>query len=171
MMGGRCLIPHGVEQVNVQTHDVIYRLVDGVKEALEAAIEPIMEDHQTGTAEIVEVFTLTLNRKYRKDGMAKLTAVAGSRVTSGLATTNSLVRVTRGEKIIHEGKVISLRHFKQEVRSVKKGSECGMILHDFSSIKQGDMIQFYDVIARKPSLFDVDEKDSSASSDRHFNKS
>jgi len=63
---------------------------------------------------------LTLNRKDREAGMGKYTMVAGARVVSGLATVNSKARVVRGETNVHDGKVISLRHFKQEVRSMKK---------------------------------------------------
>mmetsp|Transcript_11661 Transcript_11661/g.38377 ORF Transcript_11661/g.38377 Transcript_11661/m.38377 type:complete len:90 (-) Transcript_11661:3-272(-) len=83
---------------------------------LEAAIEPVVEARETGEADVLEVFTLTLNRKDRAVGMSKHTAVAGSRVTAGQASAGSAVRVVRGGEVIHEGDVISLKHFKQEVR-------------------------------------------------------
>jgi len=141
-------------QVPVQTHRVIYHLVDGVKSVLEDAIEPVYEDAVTGEAEVLETFTLTLNRKDRKEGMSKYTLVAGSRVTSGEATGKSLVRVKRDDEVIYEGSVVSLKHFKQEVRSLKKGSECGLILRDCSDLQRGDRLSFYEVVARKPSLYE-----------------
>lgn len=144
--------------VRIQNHDVIYSLVDGIKESLEAAIEPILEDKEKGTAEVLELFTLTLTKKERKDGMSKFTTVAGSKVVSGEASNKSKVRVTRLGDVVHEGDVISLKHFKQEVRTLKKGAECGIIIKDFGGIKQGDMLSFYEVVPRRPSLYDeIDE--------------
>ena len=144
--------------VRIQNHDVIYSLVDGIKESLEAAIEPVLEDKEKGRAEVLELFTLTLTKKERKDGMSKFTTVAGSKVVSGEASNKSKVRVTRLGDVVHEGDVISLKHFKQEVRTLKKGAECGIIIKDFGGIKQGDMLSFYEVVPRRPSLYDeIDE--------------
>lgn len=72
---------------------LLCRLVDGVKEQLEASIDPVFEDKEVGTAEVLELFTLTLTRKERKEGMGKFTTVAGSRVVSGEASRNTKVRV------------------------------------------------------------------------------
>jgi len=146
--------------VDVSSFDVIYELVDCVKQKLEGAIEPVLQERTTGEAEVLEVFTLTLNRKDRREGMSKKTAVAGSRVASGQATNNSMVRIYRNEEVIHKGRVISLRHFKNEVRSVKKGSEFGMVLHDFSGWEKGDMVVFLETIARKVSLYGTVEDDN-----------
>jgi len=141
-------------QVPVHSHSIIYALVDAAKEMLEAAIEPVVEARETGEADVLEVFTLTLNRKDRAVGMSKHTAVAGSRVTAGQASAGSAVRVVRGGEVIHEGDVISLKHFKQEVRTMKKGSECGLILRDYADLQSGDTIQFYELISRRPSLYE-----------------
>jgi len=143
-------------QIAVHQHNVIYGLMEAAKQTLEGAIEPVVEERETGSAEVLETFTLTLNRKDRADGMAKHTVVAGARVLSGVATTTSLARVMRAGKQVHDGKVISLRHFKQEVRSMKKGSECGMILHDFSGLDKGDLVLFYEMVTRKPALYEAE---------------
>ncbi|EOD09904.1 hypothetical protein EMIHUDRAFT_371788 [Emiliania huxleyi CCMP1516] len=137
-------------QVPVHSHSIIYALVDAAK----AAIEPVVEARETGQAEVLEVFTLTLNRKDRAVGMSKHTAVAGSRVTDGQASAGSAVRVVRGGEVTQEGDVISLKHFKQEVRTMKKGSECGLILRDYADLQSGDTIQFYELISRRPSLYE-----------------
>jgi translation initiation factor IF-2 len=138
----------------VHSHNIIYGLMEAAKQTLEDAIDPVVEERETGTAEVLETFTLTLNRKDRADGMGKHTVVAGARVVSGVATANSLARVMRRGEQVHDGKVISLRHFKQEVRSMKKGSECGMILHNFSGLEKGDLVFFYETVSRKPSLYE-----------------
>jgi translation initiation factor IF-2 len=143
------------EQVPVQTHKVIYRLVEGVKAMLEQAIEPVMEEVEHGTAEVRDVFTLTLNRKDRKAGMSKFTKVAGSRVMTGEVRVSSRVRVARAGEAVYDGTLASLKHFKDEVRTVAKGSECGIILHDFGGVEAGDTITSYEVVARKPALYDA----------------
>jgi translation initiation factor IF-2 len=86
---------------------------------LEEAIEPIIEEAVLGVADVQQVFTLTLNRKDRREGMSKSTHVAGARVSSGEATLKARVRVTRGEEgpTLHEGRAVTIRHFKEEVKS------------------------------------------------------
>ena len=141
--------------VQVQRHGIIYELTDGVKNLLEEAIDPILEEKVIGTAEVEQLFTLTLNRKDRREGMMKYTQVAGLRVATGEVSASCQVRVSRGDEKVHVGTVVSLRHFKQEVKVVRKGQECGVVLADFNACEAGDVITFYDVIARKPSLYDA----------------
>ena len=86
--------------------------------------------------------------------MSKRTKVAGCKVGQGEAVVNSLVRVERGDERIYDGKCVSLKHFKEEVRKVRRGSECGMVLHNWSDIEPGDVITFYEVVSRKPGLYD-----------------
>uniref|UniRef100_A0A7S4B675 Translation initiation factor IF-2, mitochondrial n=1 Tax=Chrysotila carterae TaxID=13221 RepID=A0A7S4B675_CHRCT len=143
--------------VTVRSYDVIYKLVDGVKEVLEAKIPPAIDSVATGKAEVQEVFQLTLNRKDRREGMFKKTFVAGSRVVSGQAAATSKVAVMRGEEQLYDGHVISLKHFKQEVKTLKKGAECGIILHEFGEFEKGDMIVFYEHVPRKINLYDSEE--------------
>lgn len=79
----------------------------------------------------------------------------------GDAKANAKVRVERGaegaEETVHDGRVISLKSFKQEVKSVKKGQECGIILHNFGEMAEGDKLTFYEIVARKPGLYDAIE--------------
>lgn len=160
VLGYNVQVPHKVELyaekllVPVHAHKVIYSLVDSAKDILEAAIPPRLEDVTTGTVEVLQVFELILNAKDRKEGMSKRTKVAGCKVSVGEATFNSLARVERDGELLHEGKVVSLRHFKQEVRTVRKGSECGMVLANWSDLREGDTITLYEVVARKPGLYD-----------------
>merc|ERR1740117_2390951 len=143
------------EKVAIQSHDVIYRLVEGVKELLEEAIEPVMEEHELGVAEVRDVFTLTLNRKDRKAGMSKFSKVAGSKVTFGEVKISNTVRVSRAGETVYDGTLVSLKHFKDEVRIIAKGAECGMLLHDFGGVESGDLITAYEIVARKPGLYDA----------------
>ena len=146
-------------KVGVHTDRVIYELNDRVKEVLEAAIEPVFEEKELGQTEVQQIFTLTLNRKDRKEGMKKNTIVAGCRVVSGEAIAGARVRVLRGpegkEEMVHDGKVVSLKSFKNEVKSVKRGQECGVILANSPQMEPGDVISFYDIVARKPSLYEA----------------
>ena len=113
-----------------------------------------MEEQEQGTAEVRDVFTLTLNRKDRKAGMSKFSKVAGSRVMSGEVRISSRVRVARAGETVYDGTLASLKSFKDEVRTVAKGAECGMIMHDFGGVQAGDVITAYEIVARKPSLYD-----------------
>ena len=141
--------------VPVYSRKVIYDLVDVVKDVLEDAIPPVLEEEVLGTAEVLQRFTLTLNRKDRKAGMSKFTSVAGARVATGEASASARVKVLRGEDVLHDGSVVSIRHFKQEVKSVRKGAEFGLVLADYSDYEPGDIISFYEIVSRKPGLYDA----------------
>ena len=167
----------------MHTHQIIYELVDRTKAVLEANIPPRIEDRVTGELEVAQarahrcgparplarrraaapradaapraqVFELTLKARERRDGMKKKQKVAGGKVSTGEASINSQARVRRGDDVVHEGRVISLKHFKEDVRSVKKGSECGIILNDCDDLKPGDLVTFYEVVSRKVGLYE-----------------
>ena len=144
------------------------------------------------TCQVREVFTLTLNRKDRKDGFSKFTNVAGARVVSGEVRVRDRIRLWRGGEAVYDGTLASLKHFKEEVRArsravrarkrtvpgadavltwpprvsqvrmVAKGSECGMVLHDHGDVQAGDVISVYEIVARKPSLYDAIADDKPA---------
>ena len=132
--------------VAVHSHRVIYELVDAVKAVLEGAIEPVYEETVLGVAEVQQCFTLTLNRKDRREGMAKSTDVAGSRVSAGEASAAARVRVERDGAVLHDGRVVTLRHFRDEVKTVRRGQECGVVLHDFGGYEEGDTLTFLSLI-------------------------
>ena len=154
----------------MHTDKVIYELADRVKGVLEDAITPVFEEKQLGQTEVLQLFTLTLNRKDRKQGMKKHTSVAGCRVIAGEAVANARVRVQRGpegeEETVHDGKAISLKSFKTEVKTVRKGQECGVVLENSpEDVQPGDRITFYDIVARKPSLYEAIELPDSSKKD------
>lgn len=114
----------------------------------------MLEEVVIGTAEVQQLFTLTLNRKDRKEGMSKLTQVAGLKVSSGEASASASVRIKRGDEAVHEGRVVSLKHLKEEVRKVPRGKECGLVLADFGGCEAGDSLVFFEMVPRKPSLYE-----------------
>jgi translation initiation factor IF-2 len=113
-----------------------------------------MEDIETGSAEVLQKFTLTFNRKDRKAGYEKYTAVAGSKVTAGDADVSKRARVLRGGEVLHDGRLVSLKSFKQEVKTIKKGNECGIIINGFGDYQPGDVIWFFEVVPRRIGLYD-----------------
>ena len=161
-------------EVGLRLHDIIYELSDGVKEVLEEHIPPVMEESVLGRASCLELFTLTLNQKLRKEGMAKQTQVAGLRVEVGEARSAAKVRVARRSaaaddddepETVHEGRVVSLKSFKKEVPSVRRGQECGVILADFAGAAPGDVFTFFEMVPRRPGLYEAlaDDESSAAS--------
>ena len=171
IVGFNIAIPRKMEQlaegagVDIHTHRIIYELADSVKAVLEDAIEPIIEEKVVGTAEVQQLFTLTLNRKDRREGMSKFTQVAGCRVNSGDAISTAKVRVERkGEVVLDSGRIVSLKHFKEEVKTVRRGQDCGVVLADFSECEPGDQVTFYELVPRKPSLYEAmtDEEKAAA---------
>jgi translation initiation factor IF-2 len=88
--------------------------------------------------------------------MLKQTQVAGLLVSEGEASAVARVRVERGAgNVLHEGRVVSLKHFKNEVKTVRRGLECGIVLANYSGCEPGDILTFYDIVPRKPSLYEA----------------
>ena len=128
------------EGVEIRSYSVIYELIDDVKKAMEGLLTPESQEKIVGRAEVREVFKVS-----------KVGSVAGSRVLDGQAKRSARVRVLRDSVQIYEGKVGSLRHFKDDVREVDSGQECGIGVEGFNDVKQGDVIEFYEIeeVARK----------------------
>ncbi|MBC7250419.1 MAG: translation initiation factor IF-2 [Anaerolineae bacterium] len=120
------------EGVDVRVYDIIYKLIDDVDKALKGLLEPVYEDVTIGHAEVRAVF--------RVPNVGK---VAGVYVLDGEITRNSLVRVHRGEEVIYEGQVASLKRFTEDVKEVKAGFECGVGLANFDDFEEGDIIEAY----------------------------
>ncbi len=118
--------------VEVRTYRVIYELLDDVRKALVGLLEPTFEERHQGTAEVREVFHIP-----------KVGSVAGCFITDGMVARNHQARLVRDGVIVWEGRLASLRRFKNDVREVKNGFECGMGLDGFQDIKQGDEIETY----------------------------
>jgi translation initiation factor IF-2 len=129
------------EQVDVKFYDVIYHLVSDIHSALEGMLEPIQEERPLGRAEVRQVFSIP-----------KLGMIAGSHVLDGKVERNSLVRVRRDNTIVFEGKISSLKRFKEDVKEVTSGYECGIGLEKFSDLREGDILEAYHMEAVKALL-------------------
>ena len=122
------------EKVEIRTYRVIYDLLDDVKKAMAGMLEPEYEEVVLGRAEVRQVFNVP-----------KVGRVAGCYVLEGKITRNANVRVLRDGVIVYEGKLSSLKRFKDDVREVAAGYECGMAIEGFQDIKEGDIIEAYEV--------------------------
>tara|TARA_B100000405_G_scaffold130948_1_gene91676 strand:- start:1194 stop:1868 length:675 start_codon:yes stop_codon:yes gene_type:complete len=111
---------------------VIYELIDHVKNQLSGLLEPDIKEEIIGIAEVKDVFR-----------SSKLGAIAGSIVSEGVIQKDQPIRVLRDNVVIYEGELESLRRFKEDVREVKSGTECGIGVKDYNDIKTGDQIEVY----------------------------
>jgi len=118
--------------VDVRLYNIIYKLVEDVEKALKGLLEPVYADKIIGHAEVRQIF------KVRSVGV-----VAGCIVRDGLAQRDAKARVRRGEKVIFEGGLHSLRRFQEDVKEVKTGFDCGVAIEGFGDYKEGDTIEFY----------------------------
>jgi translation initiation factor IF-2 len=121
------------EDVEIRTYEVIYKLLEDIEQAMVGMLAPEYEEVVTGEAEVREVFRVP-----------KIGGIAGCQVRSGVITRGSKVRFLRDGVIIWKGSISSLRRFKDDVREVREGFECGIGLTDFQDLKQGDLIETYE---------------------------
>jgi translation initiation factor IF-2 len=124
------------EQLGVQVrfYRVIYELLDDVKNAMVGLLAPIKEESGLGRVEVRETFTIP-----------KVGTIAGCYVTGGMIRRNAFARLLRDSRVIHEGKMSSLRRFKDDVREVQAGFECGIGLEGFNDVKVGDVIEVFEI--------------------------
>ena len=122
------------EDVEIRTYEIIYKLLEDIEAAMVGMLEPEFEEVVTGEAEVREVFRVP-----------RVGAVAGCMVQNGTITRGSKVRFLREGTIIWKGEISSLRRFKEDVREVQSGFECGIGLSDFQDLKPGDVIETYDL--------------------------
>ena len=123
------------EAVNIQYYNIIYNVLDDVKGLLTGMLSPVIREEYIGQAEIREVFNIT-----------KVGKVAGCMVTDGAVRRGNKVRLLRDNVVIHEGTLKTLKRFKDEVKDVKEGMECGMAFENYDDIKPNDIIECYEVI-------------------------
>ncbi|MEO6628102.1 MAG: EF-Tu/IF-2/RF-3 family GTPase, partial [Aquihabitans sp.] len=121
------------EDVEIRTYEVIYHLLEDIEAAMVGMLAPIIEEIVTGDAEVREIFSVP-----------KVGKIAGCYVTNGQITRGSKVRFLREGTIIWKGAVSSLRRFKDDVKEVNSGFECGIGLTDFQDLKPGDVIETYE---------------------------
>ncbi len=120
--------------VDVRYYNIIYEAVDEVKAALSGMLAPVKKENVLGLVDVRQVFKIS-----------KVGAVAGCYVLEGLVRRNALVRVLRDGVVLHTGEIDSLKRFKDDVREVKAGFECGMSVKGYNDLKVGDQFEIYEV--------------------------
>ncbi|MCA9653620.1 MAG: translation initiation factor IF-2, partial [Myxococcales bacterium] len=129
------------EQVEIHTFSVIYEATEKCEELMLGLLEPEYREREQGEAEVRALFPIP-----------RLGVVAGCRVIKGIIQRTSHVRVVRDDEVVHDGTIASLRVFKDDVREVKDGFECGIVVDGFPTIREGDIIRAYEVEAIPPTL-------------------
>lgn len=120
------------ENVEIRSYNVIYHLTEDIKRALSGLVEPTLKETYLGRAEIRRIFNIP-----------RVGVIAGCYVVDGKIVRNAQVRVMRDEEVIHEGRIASLKHLKDNVTEVKKDFECGIGLEKFRDIQEGDIIEAF----------------------------
>lgn len=129
---------HGVL---IYQHNIIYELIQIVEDAMADLLEPELVEHRRGSAEVRQVFSIGKGRN-----------VAGCMVIEGLIRRDGVARVMRGGEQVHDGRLDTLRRFKDDVAEVRAGYECGIHLVDFEKYEVGDIIECFEIEKRRPSL-------------------
>ena len=120
------------DEIEIKQYSVIYQAIDDVKAAMKGMLDPIYEEKVIGNVEVRQVFKVS-----------NVGTIAGAYVLDGKIERNAGVRVLRENVVIHEGKLVSLKRFKDDVKEVAKGYECGMQIEDYNDLKEGDIIEVY----------------------------
>lgn len=127
------------EEIDIRTYSIIYDAIDDLKDAMEGMLSPEMKEEITGTAEIREIFKIS-----------KVGTVAGCMVTDGKIFRNSKIRLIREGVVIYTGELATLKRFKDDVKEVSKGYDCGMQIKNYNDLKEYDIIEaFHEVEVRK----------------------
>jgi translation initiation factor IF-2 len=128
------------EEVDIRLHSVIYNVTEEIKKGMEGLLEPTFKEVRMGSAEVREVFRVP-----------KIGSIAGCMVTEGRITRagETTARLLRDNVVVFEGKIASLRRFKDDVSEVKSGFECGIGLERFNDIKTGDVIEVFTMERQK----------------------
>jgi translation initiation factor IF-2 len=127
--------------IEIRYYNIIYDLVDDVKKAMSGLLAPTLRETMLGNAEILEIFNIS-----------KVGKVAGCRVTDGTVERGANVRLIRDNVVVHEGKLSTLKRFKDEVKEVQAGQECGMAFESYGDMRVGDVIECYRVESIQRSL-------------------
>jgi translation initiation factor IF-2 len=123
------------EGVEIRTYDVIYKALEDIEAAMRGMLAPDVEERESGTAEVRQTFRVPT-----------VGVVAGCYVTSGEIFRNNRVRVVRDGTVVYEGNIASLKRFRDDVRSVREGFECGVGVENFNDVKEGDVLEFFETV-------------------------
>jgi len=129
------------ENVDIRTYRVIYDIINDITMAMEGLLKPTFEENVLGQAEVRETFKIS-----------RIGTVAGCYVINGKIPRNAKVRVVRDDTEIYDGKIASLKRFKEDVREVASGFECGIQIENFNDLKVGDIIEAYELVEVKRKL-------------------
>ncbi len=129
------------EEIDIRTYSIIYDAINDLRDAMEGMLSPEMKEEITGTAEIRELFKIS-----------KVGTIAGCMVTSGKIFRNEGIRLIRDGVVVHTGELIALRRFKDDVKEVAKGYDCGIQIKNYNDIKEGDVIEGYQEVAIKKKM-------------------
>ena len=124
--------------VDIRLYNIIYKAIEDMEAAMQGMLDPEFEEKIFGRAEVRKIFTFS-----------KVGKIAGSYVTDGLIKNNSKIRVIRDGIVIHDGNIAGLQRGKDTVKEVKKGFECGITLESYSDLKEGDILESYDMVEVK----------------------
>ena len=127
--------------IEIRYYNIIYDLVDDVKRAMSGLLAPTLRESMLGNAQVLEIFNIS-----------KIGKIAGCKVTDGSVERGANVRLIRDNVVIHEGKLSQLKRFKDDVREVGAGMECGMAFENYQDMRQGDVIECYRVETIQRSL-------------------
>lgn len=126
------------EHVELRLHRIIYELLDEMEDAMKGMVKAEMVEKVTGQAEVRHLYKVS-----------KVGTIAGSYVTSGVIKAGSKVRVLRDGVIVYEGALASLKRFKDDAKEVKEGYECGFTIENFNDIKEGDIVEGYEMVEKE----------------------
>jgi len=129
------------EEIDIRTYSIIYDAINDLKDAMEGMLSPELKEEITGTAEIREIFKVS-----------KVGSIAGCMVTSGKIYRNSGIRLIRDGVVVYTGELASLKRFKDDVKEVSKGYDCGMQIKGYNDIKEGDVIEAFQEVEVKKKL-------------------
>ncbi len=129
------------EEIDIRNYSIIYDAIDDLKDAMEGMLSPEMKEEITGTAEIREIFKIS-----------KVGSIAGCMVTDGKINRNSKIRIIREGVVVFTGELIALKRFKDDVKEVSKGYDCGIQIKNYNDIEQNDIIEAFQEVAVKKKL-------------------
>ncbi len=129
------------EEIDIRTYSIIYDAINDLKDAMEGMLSPVMKEEITGNAEIREIFKVS-----------KVGSIAGCMVTDGKIYRNSQVRLIRDGVVVYTGLLASLKRFKDDVKEVSKGYDCGLQIKNYNDIKEGDVVEAFQEVAVKKKL-------------------
>jgi len=129
------------EHVDIRTYAVIYDAIDDVRKAMEGLLEPTYKERFLGRAQVIQVFNIH-----------KLGTIAGSLIVDGKVVRGSHARLLRDNVIVYDGRIASLRRFKDDMKDCSQGLECGIKIENFNDVKLGDIIESYDIEEIQPQL-------------------